>query len=203
MSTPIRFLPPEAPEDRARGDLYALIASLFYAPPDAALLQMLAEADEIVGEDDSVPLAEAWARLQRACVATDEEAIQQEYDALLVGVGKAPVPPYAGAFARESGGEALLVGLRSFLAERGLGRQEAVTEPEDHIAALCEVMRHMISVQQAGLEDQRTFFARFIDPGAVRLCEAVIASPEANFYRPVAGFAKAFFELERTAFEMS
>ena len=39
MSTaePIRFLPPEAPEDRARADLYALIARFFYAPPDGHL----------------------------------------------------------------------------------------------------------------------------------------------------------------------
>ena len=73
MSTvePIRFLPPEAPEDRARADLYALIARFFYAPPDTHLLEAIAEADEIVGEDDSVPLAEAWRRLQAACAATD------------------------------------------------------------------------------------------------------------------------------------
>ena len=63
---PIQIHAPDAPEDRARADLYALIATLFYAPPDAGLLQALAEADEIVGEDDSVALAEAWGALQRA-----------------------------------------------------------------------------------------------------------------------------------------
>lgn len=205
MSTtgPIEFLPPEAPEDRARADLYALVASLFYAPPGAALLRMLAEADEIVGEDDSVPLAEAWAQLQRACAAIDEEAVQEEYDTLLIGVGKAPVPPYTGAFAETGRGEAQLVELRAFLAARGLGRQAAVSEPEDHIAALCEVMRHMIAVQRAGVDEQRDFFARFMDPGALRLCDAVVAATQANFYKSVAGFARAFFELERVAFEMN
>ena len=69
---PIQFHAPDAPEDRARADLYALIATLFYAPPDAGLLQALAEADEIVGEDDSVALAEAWGALQRACAAVDD-----------------------------------------------------------------------------------------------------------------------------------
>lgn len=201
-SEPIRFFPPEAPEDRARADLYALIATLFYAPPGGELLQMLAEADELVGEDDSVPLAEAWAKLQSTCAASDEEAVQQEYDSLLIGVGKAPVPPYVGAYVEKTGAEGLLVGLRSFLAARGLGRQEAVTEPEDHIAALCEVMRHLISVQQAPIEEQREFFTRFLDPGAQRLCDAVTAAAEANFYKAVARFAGAFFELERTAFEM-
>ena len=199
----IRFVPPEAPEDRARADLYALIARLFYAPPDTALLQMLAEADEIVGEGDSVPLADAWAQLQRACAATDEEAAQQEYDELLVGVGKAVVPPYVGAHLGEGGADARLVELRSFLASRGLGRQDSVSEPEDHLAALCEVMRHMISVQQAELDEQRECFHRFILPGALNLCDAIVKANEANFYKSVARFSKSFFQLEHTAFEMN
>ncbi len=204
MSTaePIRFMPPETPEDRARADLYALIARLFYAPPDTQLLAALAEADEIVGEDDSVPLAEAWRGLQAACAAVDEEAAQEEYDALLVGVGKAVVPPYVGAHAGKSGADALLVELKAFLAERGLGRQASVNEPEDHIAALCEVMRHLIAVQQAEIAEQREFFERFLLPGAIPLCAAIEAAGEANFYKAVARFAGALFELERTAFEM-
>jgi TorA maturation chaperone TorD len=204
---PIRFIPPEAPEDRARADLYALIARLFYAPPDTDLLQALAEADEIVGEDDSVALAEAWAGLQRACAAIDEDAAQEEYDSLLIGVGKAVVPPYVGAYVEGNSGnadspEALLVGLRAYLAERGLGRQASVSEPEDHVAALAELMRHLISVQQADIDEQRECFHRFLYPGAVRLCDALEAAESANFYKPVARFARAFFELERSAFEM-
>jgi TorA maturation chaperone TorD len=204
MSTtePIRFLPPEDPEDHARGDLYALLARLFYAPPDADLLQTLAEADEIVGEDDTAPLAEAWAGLQRACAATNEEAAQEEYDELLVGVGKAVVAPYVGAHLEGTGGESLLVGLRAFLAERGLGRQASVSVPEDHIAALCEVMRHLISVQRAGIDEQRECFHLYVYSGGVRLCDAITASESANFYKSVAAFGKSFFELEHTAFEM-
>ena len=157
---------------------------------------------EIVGEDDSVALAEAWGALQRACAAVDEEAVQDEYDSLLIGVGKAPVPPYVGAYAEKTGPESLLVELRAYLAARGLGRKDSVTEPEDHVAALCELMRHLISVQQAGIEDQRECYHRFIYPGAVRFCDALLAAESANFYKAVARFARAFFELERTAFEM-
>jgi TorA maturation chaperone TorD len=204
MSTaePIRFLPPETPEDHARADFYALIATLFYAPPSAELLAALAEADEILGEDDSVPLAAAWSALQAACAATDEEAVQQEYDELLVGVGKAVVPPYIAAHTEKTGVDALLVELKAFLAGRGLGRQASVNEPEDHLAALCEVMRHLISVERAEIAEQREFFERFLSPGATRLCTSIEAASEANFYKRVAGFAKAFFELERKAFEM-
>ncbi len=204
MSTaePIRFLPPEAPEDNARADLYALVATLFYAPPDTELLASLAEADEIIGEGDSVPLADAWRGLQAACAAADEEAVQEEYDALLVGVGKAVVPLYLGAHAGSTGAESLLVELKAFLVERGLGRRSSVSEPEDHISALCEVMRHMISVQQAGIDEQRECFHRFIHVAGTRLCDAIVEADEANFYKSVARFAKSFFMLEHAAFEM-
>lgn len=199
---PLHFVPPQSPEDRARADLYALIARLFYAPPDASLLQSLAEADEIVGEDESVPLAEAWSRLQAACAIADEDAVQDEYDGLLVGVGRAPVSPYLGAHLENGSADATLVELRAFLAARGLGRQVSISEPEDHIAALCEVMRHLIAVQQAGIAVQRDFFHQFIKPGGLPLCDALAKAGEANYYRAVAGFAKSFFELESTAFEM-
>ena len=204
MSTvePIRFLPPESPEDTARADFYALIATLFYAPPSAGLLAAVAEADEIHGEDDSVPLAQAWGALQAACAASDEEAVQQEYDELLVGVGKAVVPPYIAAHAEKSGVDALLVELRAFLAERSLGRQASINEPEDHLAALCEVMRHLIAVDRAEIAEQREFFERFMLPGALPLCAAIEAADTANFYKRVARFTAAFFELERKAFEM-
>ena len=201
-SEPIRFLPPESPEDHARADFYALIATLFYSPPSGDLLAALAGADEIVGEDDSVPLAEAWAALQAAAAASDEEAVQQEYDDLLVGVGKAPVAVYVAAHTEKSGVDALLVELKAFLGERGLGRQASVNEPEDHLAALCDVMRHLIAVERAEIAEQREFFERFIAKGGLQLCAAIEAAEQANFYKRVARFTAAFFELERKAFEM-
>ncbi|CAN0507792.1 unnamed protein product, partial [Phaeothamnion confervicola] len=120
-----------------------------------------------------------------------------------IGVGKAEVAPYVGAYREGTGAEGLLVELRAYMAARGLGRQAAVNEPEDHVAALCELMRHMIAVQHASLDEQRECFHRFIHPGAVRLCEAIEASPNANFYKRVARFSRAFFELEHTAFGMA
>ena len=63
-------------------------------------------------------------------------------------------------------------------------------------------MRHLVSVQRAEIAEQREFFERFILPGAQRLCAAIEAAAEANFYKLVARFAASFFELERAAFEM-
>ena len=83
-----------------------------------------------------------------------------------------------------------------------MGRRETANEPEDHIAGLCETMRFAIAVQHRDDEEQKIYFERFLYRGAIAFCDAVSASPKAVFYRLVARFARAFFELEREAFEM-
>lgn len=199
---PLSFTPPAVPEDRARADLYALAARLFYAPPDTSLLEVIAEAEAIVGDDTSAPLAAAWRNLQRACAATDEEAAQGEYDSIFGGVGKAEVSPYVSAYLGAVPAQSTLADLREFLAARGPARRESVNEPEDHIAALCDVMRGLAARQHFDLDEQRFFFHRFVWPGALALCEAVIACRNARFYRSVARFVKSFLDLEHAAFEM-
>ena len=53
--------------------------------------------------------------------------------------GKAPVTLYTCAYSIKYSNEAPLVDLRAELAALGLARRESVSEPEDHIAALCDV----------------------------------------------------------------
>ena len=88
------------------------------------------------------------------------------------------------------------------LAEWGVARRESVNEPEDHISALCETMRFAIAVQQRPLAEQKAFFNRYLYRGAIAFCNAVRASDKARFYKHVAGFAGAFLEVEREAFEI-
>jgi TorA maturation chaperone TorD len=92
--------------------------------------------------------------------------------------------------------------LRQQLARWGMGRRESANEPEDHIAGICEAMRFAIAVQHRPLDEQKDFFEHFLYRGAIAFCNAVSASAKAGFYRPVAAFAREFFELEREAFEM-
>ena len=75
-------------------------------------------------------------------------------------------------------------------------------EYEDHVTGVCETMRFVIAVQQRSPEEQQAFFERFVYRGAVAFCDAVSASKQARFYRPVARFARAFLEVEKSAFEM-
>jgi TorA maturation chaperone TorD len=97
-----------------------------------------------------------------------------------------------------------VVHLRNDLAELGLGRRLGITESEDHIAALCDVMRHLIVTgpDAAGLARQQDFFARHLSPWLDELCAALENAPEAVFYPRTVALLRAFFAIERLAFDM-
>jgi len=202
-AAPLRFVPTLPPEEAARAHFYGLLARLFYAPPDAALLAALAAADEIVAEQESAqPLGLAWRDLMRAAAATDAEAATEEYETLFIGTGKAQVSLYAGAYLIKTAVDSPLVEIRDILAAHGLARRSSVHEPEDHIAALCELMRHLVAEQQAPLTEQSSFFMRFLWPSAIPLCDAIRRAEQAQLYKPIAMFARSFLDLEHDAFKM-
>ena len=188
-----------APEEEARANFYALLSRLFFAPPDAALLRALANADELDSEDDTLALR--WRELLAAAGAIDPEAARDEYDLVFVGTGRAPVTPYTSAYSIRYSNEAPLVRLRSDLAALGLARRESAGEPEDHIAALCDTMRHLIAAGR-DLPEQKAFFESWILPSAEPLCTAIEASEHTSFYKVVGRMAKTFFSLEQSSFEM-
>ena len=194
----MQFVRTLAPEEQARANFYALLSRLFYAPPDAALLAALAQADELEGEDEA--LADAWRGLCLAAANSDAEAVRDEYETVFVGTGKAPVTLYTSAYSIKYSNEAPLAALRGELAEIGLKGEAA--EPEDHIAALCDVMRYFIAEGEAGLEQQKRFFVRWMQPSVEPLCAAIERNDQTSFYKPVARTAKTFFSLEHSAFEM-
>jgi TorA maturation chaperone TorD len=189
-----------SPEELARANFYGLLARLFYAPPDAPLLQAIAAADEIEAEEGGIALA--WRDLARAAASANADAVREEYETAFIGTGKAPITLYACAYSLRYTNEAPLAELRADLAALGLGRRSETSEPEDHIAALCETMRHLITQQKAELAEQQRFFSRWIQPTAAPLCNAIVESEIAYFYASVGRFAKSFFELELAAFEM-
>ncbi|HET7364059.1 MAG TPA: molecular chaperone TorD family protein [Burkholderiales bacterium] len=197
MTQPLEFA---APEEQARANFYGLLARLFYAPPDASLLGALANSDELDAEDEA--LAARWRELVAAAATTEAQAVRAEYDEAFVGTGKAPVTLYACAYSIRYTNETPLAALRGDLAALGLARREQAGEPEDHIAALCDTMRHLISGDQRPLDEQRRFFEHWISPNYEALCSAIEASERTSFYRCVARMAKAFFSVEQAAFEM-
>lgn len=205
MSAAIRSLQPAptwSEEDRARADHYALLARLFVAAPDALLLQALAQQGRMLGGGAGA-FAQAWAALG-AAATTSAEVVAAEYADLFLGVGRARVMLNGSWYLTGFLQEQPLAELRDDLAELGLGRREGVSETEDHIAALAEVMRHLVVTgpDEAGLARQRRFFSRHLAPWYGDLAAAIAAVPEADFYVRVGSLLRAFFDIERQAFDM-
>jgi TorA maturation chaperone TorD len=194
--------PALADEDAARADWYALLAHLFLAPPDATLLARLAGADP--GASDDSPLGRAFRDLARASAQADPQAIRAEYDSAFVGVGKPEVFLQASYYLAGFLHERPLAELRQALAQLGIGRRDDASETEDHVGLLCEAMRFLIRGDggaPGALEAQRDLFGRFVAPWFESLCDAIEHSGSTDYYKHVGRLARAFFAVERQAFD--
>lgn len=218
---PLQFQPAATPadsaEDLARADLYGLLATLFFRAADADLLQRIAAVPLDPSGDDAIApadaeaaassaLTQAWRKLVARAGKTTAEQADDEYTELFIGVGKPEVFLYGSYYQAGFMNEKPLVVLRDDLRRYGLERAEGITETEDHLATLCEVMRYLIAgddVAVARVEEQRAFFQRHLAPWVDTACDAVLQHPRAAFYADVAGLAKAFFDVERLALELA
>lgn len=192
-----------SPEDEARANLYGLLARLLYAGPDAALLDALAASGDMLAGDQALP--QAWRALCAAAATADATACGLEYDTVFVGVGKAPVTPYFTHYLTPIGQERILVDLRDTLADLGLARNARAVEPEDHVAALLEVMRHLVARGSEGVafETQKHFFLRFLAPAYAGFCLSAKDAGISKFYLQVVELLEAFLAAETLQFEMN
>jgi TorA maturation chaperone TorD len=99
--------------------------------------------------------------------------------------------------------EAPLAELRGALAALGLARRAQANEPEDHVAALCDTMRHLIVRPGRHIAAQRSFFEKWLWPPAQPLCNAIDHAPSTYFYRFVSRFTRDFLSLEHSAFDLT
>ena len=136
-------------------------------------------------------LEEPVARTGGCRARMNRQAIPREYDALFGGVGKPEVYLYGSHYLSGFLNEKPLAALRTDIAALGLARDEAMSETEDHVAYLCEVMRYLIAgddVAVANLTRQREFFARHVQPWVLMLCDDIQQHPKARFYRRTGRF---------------
>ena len=196
---------PVAAEEAARANFYALLARLLHSAPDGAVLALLAEAEPL--PDDARPdLRAAWQGLVDASKAMDADAAAEEYERLFVAVGKAPVSIYAGHYAGAAAVDHPRVRIQQDLAGLGLARPATVSEPEDHLAGLMDVMR-VLAAGGAGraaaeLSQQKHFFDTHLAIAAPRFFCALAAAGQANYYRHVAALGRAFMAVEAESFEL-
>ncbi|MEI8157319.1 MAG: molecular chaperone TorD family protein [Burkholderiales bacterium] len=191
-------------EETARAELYGLLALVYYAPPAPELIAQLRVA---VTEAPAAGgfLEEPWRVLVGVARAMDDASVTAEYIALFGGVGKPEVYLFGSFYLSGFLNEKPLAALRTDIAALGLARDDAMSETEDHIAYLCEVMRYLIAgddVAVANLARQQAFFSTHLQPWALRMCDALQAHPKAHFYAAVAALTRAFMAVEAQGFDM-
>ncbi len=193
------------PEDLARADLYGLIARFFHLPPDQELLDQIAATAEQQEAADEAPLAKAWMNVVEVAKNNPAQAWRDEFDANFISVGKPNIILNGSFYMAGHLNERPLVNIRKALEEFGLESAQEVTETEDHIASMCEVMRYLIAgddVEISNLTNQRMFFNEHIRPWYDELCDAIEGIPEMHLYHPVAALTREFLAIEGQSFDM-
>ena len=204
MTAPISFASAGDTEELERAELYGLLARLWLAPPDEALLTQFRVAVTEAPEAGAL-LEGPWQQLVQALRSTTLQAAAAEHEALFHGVGKPEVFAYGSYYLTGFLNEKPLAALRHDLAALGLTRDANSLETEDHIAYGLEVMRYLIAgddVAVCNLEQQRRFFRTHLQPWVGQLCDAVMAQPRAVVWAAVAAFTREFIAIETQAFDM-
>ena len=196
-------------EDEDRAGFYGIIANLLASPPPRPLLESLANAAALEPARDMAEgeaLARAWDALRDAARSGDAAAIADEWRTLFTAPGKPAVVMHGSWYLTGFMMEKPLATLRDELAVLGLTRNDDCGEPEDHLAALCDVMRALlIDAQRAPAERgraQEQFFNRHLRPWAIACCSALQNADGARFYQTVGAFAGAFLALELRILEI-
>lgn len=183
-------------DEPQRVNAWSLLGRLLASPPDEEVLGLLASADGTALGSDNL-LAAAWDMLVKAAARTSPAELEDEFQDLFIGVGRGELMPYGSWYLTGFLMEMPLARLRSELATLGFARREGVSEPEDHAAALCDVMA-MISAGGCAtpVEVQAGFFSRHIAPWMGRFFRDMQQAPSARFYRAVGQLGEQYVVLE-------
>jgi TorA maturation chaperone TorD/DNA-binding transcriptional regulator YdaS (Cro superfamily) len=193
-----RVVPDDAidPIDAGRAQEYALLATLLLSAPSAVLLEQIAQL-----KGDATPLGRAHATLADAASIAVPTEVEREYFDLFVGLGRGELLPYASYYLTGFLNERPLSRLRDDLAALGVERMENNFEPEDHAAALCEIMAGLAAARfPAPPEAQRAFFEKHMSRWMGRFFADMEKAENAKFYRPVGTLGRVFLEIESEAF---
>ncbi|MCZ6577894.1 MAG: molecular chaperone TorD family protein [Gammaproteobacteria bacterium] len=183
-----------------RASAHGLIAALLRSAPDQGMLERLTGLSPgVVPEGDELLLAMSTLALSAKLHTT--ASIDDEYHELFIGLGKGEVVPYGSWYLTGFMMEKPLSDLRDDLARLGYVRNTSVVEPEDHVAALCEVISLMIT-EGVDLSTQRNFSQSHMTEWMGRFFADLSEAKSAIFYKSVGRFGAAFMAFENEYFSM-
>lgn len=176
-----------------RANTYSLLACLLRHPPDSKLLAAISNI-ECNGQSDN-ELEQSWLRLKLGAQQVQRDLLDDEFHTLFIGLGHGEVIPYGSWYQTGYLMDKPLARLRHDLDTLGIIRQEQISEPEDHIAAVCECMAILID-SHADLDTQRDFFHEHLQSWLSHCFHDIEQAPSAQFYRNVGVLGQHFYNLE-------
>ncbi|MCU7807321.1 MAG: molecular chaperone TorD family protein [Candidatus Thiodiazotropha sp. (ex Semelilucina semeliformis)] len=182
-----------------RSGAYSLLARLLRSPPDSQVMAQVAGFAKVEPVQDEMAIAMSMLGLSAS--TSDPKAVDDEFHALFIGIGRGELVPYGSWYLTGFLMERPLGRLRDDLAGLGFQRQEGVAEPEDHVAALCEVMAILID-EESSVQVQSDFFDRHLADWLERFFTDLSEAGSAVFYRAVGRFGAAFVSLEKRYLSM-
>ena len=185
---------PVEQEQQYRAAAYGMLAALLRDVPDAALMSQVAKFSGVDEGGDEMALS--MSLLGLAAERCSVESVNDEYHALFIGIGRGELLPYGSFYLTGFLMEKPLGDLRDDLDRLGYEREAEVHEPEDHVAALCEVMAMLIQ-DGSSIDTQRVFFVSHINSWFKQFFTEMSAADNAVFYKAVARFGAAFLEIEK------
>jgi TorA maturation chaperone TorD len=188
-------------EDSGRQQLYALIARLLSGRADVEH-EMEAAAHLAQGDHE---LNRQCARLRDALAQISQEDFEQRYHDLFIGLGRGELLPFGSFYLTGFLNEKPLAALRRDLARLGFARAAGVHEPEDHVAALCDVMAQLIGESATGefsLDEQKRFFAAHMKPWAAQFFADLETAKSAGPFAPLGRIGQIFMTIETEGFGM-
>ncbi|MEZ5933445.1 MAG: molecular chaperone TorD family protein [Alphaproteobacteria bacterium] len=189
------------PEDELRASQYRLLARFLAKPPDAGLLGLVGGFS-----GDDTELGKALALLARLARSTTPDKASEEYHDLFIGMGRGELLPYGSFYLTGFLNEKPLALLRRDMGVIGIARTKGTSEPEDHIAALAEMMAGLIMGdfgEPLSVAEQKRFFNQHLAPWAGRFFADLEKAKAAALYTPVGTLGRVFMEIETTAFAMA
>jgi len=186
-------------EQQHRAAFYGLLSRLLRTEPDQQTLDEVAALASV--EPSEAELVVAMSMLGLAASTCNAESVSDEFHDLFIGLGRGELVPYGSWYQTGFLMEKPLGHLRDDLAALGYQRGDDIHEPEDHVAALCEVMMLMIS-EGTDVAVQSQFFTTHMADWMERFFKDVSEAQAAVFYRAVGRLGLAFMALEKQYLSM-
>lgn len=190
-----------APAELARAQIYSLLARLLSRPPSVADLRDLSH---LAG--GSSPIGAALSALGTRAETGNAADIADEFEALFQGPTDGALRPYASYYLTGFLYERPLHELRAEMTRLGFARNDGVSEPEDHIASVLEIMANLIlgpMNDPAPIGEQRRFFDAHIGPWAEMFFADLQATDTAPFYHSVGTLGRIFIAGEKSGLSIA